>query len=140
MTSNYAEADCIADDEHGDFVATLIEEVENNPKSLSEAQAHNDWPRWKEAMDAEITTLDRAGTWSNIPQPTHKNIVGSKWVYRIKRKADGTIQKYKARLVACGFTQIYSIDYYHTYSPVARLTSIRFLLAMAARHDWEIDT
>src|SRR6266404_9686234 len=76
-TSNYAEADCIVDDEHGDFVATLIEEVENNPKSLSEAQAHNDWPHWKEAMDAEITTLDRAGTWSDIPQLTHKNIVGS---------------------------------------------------------------
>src|SRR6266404_6052396 len=139
-TSNYAEADYIADDEHGDFVATLIKEVENNPKSLSEAQACNDWPRWKEAMDAEITTLDCAGTWSDVPQPTHKNIVGSKWVYHIKRKADSMIQKYKARLVAHGFTQIYGIDYYHMYSPVARLTSICFLLAMAARHDWEINT
>src|SRR6266404_5013936 len=85
-TSNYAEAGCIADDEHGDFVTTLIEEVENDPKSLSEAQARNDWPRWKQAMDAEITTLDRTSTWSDVPQPTHKNIVGSKWVYRIKRK------------------------------------------------------
>src|SRR6266404_1876525 len=138
--SNYAEADYIADDKHGDFVATLIEEVENDPKSLSEAQARNNWPCWKEAMDAEITTLDRAGTWSNVPQLTHKNIVGSKWVYHIKRKADGTIQKYKACLVARGFTQIYGIDYYHTYSPVARLTTICFLLAMAAWHDWEIDT
>ena len=53
---------------------------------------------------------------------------------------DGTIQKYKARLVTHGFTQIYSVDYFHTYSPVARLTSIHLLLAMAAQHDWEIDT
>jgi hypothetical protein len=67
-------------------------------------------------------------------------VVGSIWVFRIKRKADGTIDKYKTRLVARGFTQIYGVDYFTTYSPVAKLTSFRTILAIAARHDWEIES
>jgi hypothetical protein len=66
-------------------------------------------------------------------------IVGSKWVFRLKRKADGSVNKYKARLVARGFTQIYGTDYYDTYSPVARLASFRMTLALAAHQDWEIE-
>jgi hypothetical protein len=58
-------------------------------------------------MDREIATLEAAGTWTEVPCPSDKNVVGSKWVFRIKRKADGTIDKYKARLVARRFTQIY---------------------------------
>jgi Reverse transcriptase (RNA-dependent DNA polymerase) len=91
-------------------------------------------------MDREITTLERAGTWETVPRPQGMNIISSKWVFRIKRKADGTIEKYKARLVARGFTQIYGVDYYDTYSPVARLPSIRTILAFAARYDWDIET
>lgn len=55
-------------------------------------------------MDKEIDTLERAGTWTTVTRPTGKNIVGSKWVFRIKRKSDGTVDKYEARLVARGFT------------------------------------
>ena len=65
--------------------------------------------------------------------------MGSKWVYRIKRKADGTIEKHKARLVARGFTQIYGEDYTETFAPVARLASLRIILALAARNDWPIE-
>ncbi len=91
-------------------------------------------------MDKEISTLEQAGTWSTIPRPANKNIIGSKWVFRIKRKADGTIDKYKARLVARGFTQIYGVDYFDTYSPVAKMASFRTILAMAARLDWDIES
>ncbi len=80
-TSEEANEDHLADEEKADFIATLIEEVENDPKSLSKAQVCGDWSCWKEAMDAEITTLDCAGTWSNVTRPAHKNIVGSKWVF-----------------------------------------------------------
>ena len=66
--------------------------------------------------------------------------MGSKWVFQIKRKADGTIDKYKARLVACGFTQIFRVDYFSTYSPVAKLTSFRTILAIAARYNWDIES
>src|SRR6266702_3183407 len=91
-------------------------------------------------MDREIATLKEAGTWTTVPRPANKNIVGSKWVFRIKCKADGTIEKYKARLVARRFTQKFGVDYFDTFSPVARLASFRTILAIAARNDWDIDT
>ena len=67
-------------------------------------------------------------------------MVSSKWVLRIKKNAAGEIEKYKARLVARGFTQIHGIDYYETYAPVARLASFRLLLAMANRNGWPADS
>jgi hypothetical protein len=91
-------------------------------------------------MDKEIATLEAAKTWTTVPQPQGKNIVGSKWVFRIKRKSDGSIDKYKARLVARGFTQIYGVDYFDTYSPVAKMASFRLILAMAARYDWDVES
>lgn len=115
-------------------------EIQDDPKSLKQAQSRPDWSDWKSAMNREITTLERAGTWTTVPRPTNKNIVGSKWVFRIKRKADGTIEKYKARLVAQGFTQKFGVDYFDTFSPVAKLSSFRIILAIAARNDWDADT
>jgi hypothetical protein len=84
--------------------------------------------------------LECSGTWSTFSRPEGKNIVGSKWVYRIKRKSDNTVDKYKARLVARGFTQIYGVDYFDTYSPVAKMASFRTILAIAARNDWDIES
>jgi len=115
-------------------------EAHGDPLTLNDAMARPDWPQWREAMNKELATLEHAHTWDSVPRPPGKNIISSKWVFRIKRKADGSIEKYKARLVARGFTQIYGIDYSSMYSPVAKLTSIRFVLAMAARCDWDIDT
>ena len=100
---------------------TELSIIESDPKSLQEACAHQDWPQWQKVMDKEIDTLEHAGTWVNVLCPTNRNIVSAKWVFRIKRKANGEIDKYKACLVACGFTQIYGIDYYSTYSPVAKM-------------------
>ena len=123
-----------------EIIAEAIDEANTDPKSLAEAQSRADWPRWKEAMDKEMSTLEKAGTWRKVPRPHNKNIVGSKWVFRIKRKADGSIDKYKARLVARGFTQIYGVDFFRTYSPVAKLSSFRLILAIAARYDWDIES
>jgi hypothetical protein len=137
------------DENSADFVfhATLdheilaaVHEAEGDPKTLHEARSRSDWPCWKEAMDREMDTLEKALTWNTVPRPPGKNIVGSKWVFRIKRNADGSIDKYKARLVAKGFTQIHGVDYFDTFSPVAKLSSFRTILAYAARYDWEVES
>lgn len=131
---------CVFDTEHDNLIAGAILDAQADPKSYVEARSRPDWPLWKAAMDRELTTLENAGTWNTMPRPTDKNIVGSKWVYRIKRKADGSVDKYKARLVARGFTQKYGEDYFTTFSPVAKLASFRTILAIAARLDWDIES
>jgi hypothetical protein len=114
--------------------------MDSNPKTIAEVHARSDWPLWKQAMDKEIHMLEKAGTWMTVPRPAGRNVVGSKWVFCIKRKADGTIDKYKAQLVAHGFTQMYGVDYFSTYSPVAKLASFHIILTIAACYDWEIES
>lgn len=94
--------------------------------------------RWKEAIDAEIRTLIKADTWELVPRPADANVIGSKFVLRIKLKAGGAIDKFKARLVAQGFTQVEGVDYFLTFAPVAKLASLRIILAIAARNDWDV--
>jgi len=117
-----------------------MSEIEGlEPWTIDEAKTQPDWPRWQEAINAELTSLNEAHTWDVVPRPKKTNIVSSKWVFKIKRNAAGEIDKYKARLVARGFTQIQGMDYYETYTPVARLASLRLILAIATRQDWDID-
>src|ERR1700742_5124137 len=71
-------------------------------------------------MKKELESLKKNGTWDVVPRPPDKNIVGSKWVFHIKRDANGSIKKYKARLVAQGFTQVYGVSYTETFAPVAK--------------------
>jgi len=75
-----------------------------------------------------------------VEWPAAANIIDSHWVLHIKKNAPGKVEKYKAHLVAKGFTQIYGVDFYETYAPVARLASFRLLLAIAACNDWPVDT
>jgi hypothetical protein len=91
-------------------------------------------------MDHELTMLEKARTWITVLCPPNKNVVGSKWVFHIKHMADSSIAKYKACLVARGFTQIQGVDYYDMYSPIARLASFQAILTYAACYDWEIES
>ena len=122
------------------LIAQAISKTQGDPQSVDEARSRSDWPLWQEAMDREMKTLEDAGTWETVPRPTDHNIIGSKWVFRLKRKSDGSIDKYKARLVARGFTQVYGTDYFETYSPVAKLSTFCTILALAAQQDWDIDS
>ena len=81
-----------------------------------------------------------AHTWKVVSQPLDKNIIRSKWVFYIKQNTDGSLEKYKAQLIARGFTQIYRVDYLNTYSPIAQFSSIHSILAMAVHNDWEIES
>jgi hypothetical protein len=89
-------------------------------------------------MDDEYSALMRNKTWHLVPEQRGKNIIDCKWVYRIKRKADGSIDRYKARLVAKGFKQRYGIDYEDTFSPVVKAATIRLVLAIAVSNGWNL--
>jgi hypothetical protein len=108
------------------------------PQSIKEVYDRPDRLQWEEAMKEEIEKLMRRATWKIVPKPEGVNIVGSKWVFRLKKDANGNITSHRARLVAQGFTQVHGIDFDDTFAPIARMVSIRTVLALAARHNWEI--
>lgn len=94
--------------------------------------------QWRAAMSAEISALLQNQTWSLVPSTIAHNVVGCKWVYRIKRKPDGSIDRHKARLVAKGFHQQPGVDYFETFSPVVKPTTIRTVLSLAVSRGWPI--
>ena len=95
-------------------------------------------PEWKKAVEAEMEALEKNGTWELTDLPQGKRPVGCKWIFTVKIKPDGNLERYKARLVAKGFTQTYGIDYQETFSPVAKLNTIRVLFSLAANKDWPL--
>ena len=108
------------------------------PKTLREAQDSKNWPKWEEAINVELQQLIRNGTWIEVTRPKNVHLVGSKWVFDLKKNTDGTIARFKARLVAQGFTQKHNVDYDETYAPVGTYTALRILIALAAFYDWDI--
>ncbi|KAL4575087.1 hypothetical protein LXL04_021928 [Taraxacum kok-saghyz] len=90
------------------------------PTSYKEAIQY---PEWKQAMDEEIQALELNNTWTVVPLPKDRKPLGCKWVFKLKRKADGSIERHKARLVAKGFNQQEGVDFLDTYSPVAKLVT-----------------
>jgi len=101
-----------------------------------EEAKHN--PEWQKAMQEEICMIEKNCTWELVDRPPSKNVIGVKWIFRTKLNADSTINKYKARLVVKGYAQIYGVDYSETFAPVARMDTIRFLLAVAAHRNWKV--
>lgn len=110
--------------------ATILE-----PETF-ESTSHNS--EWMTAMKEEITALEQNQTWDLVPKPRDVKPISCKWVYKIKRRLDGSIDRYKAHLVARGFSQQYGLDYDETFSSVVKLTTVRVLLALAANKDWNL--
>ncbi|CAL2253642.1 unnamed protein product [Prunus armeniaca] len=111
--------------------------VSGHREPTSYAQAAQD-PLWQQAMKVELDALQHNKTWSLVPLPAGQKPIGCKWVYKIKYHSDGTIERYKARLVAKGYTQVVGVDYFETFSPTAKLTTVRCLLSVAASRNWFI--
>ena len=88
--------------------------------------------------EAEYQSLQSTGTYQLTQLPAGRQAIGCKWVFKIKRHADGSVDRYKARLVAKGFSQKEGLDYKETFAPVAKFSSIRTLLALAAHQDYEV--
>jgi hypothetical protein len=88
-------------------------------------------PGWKQSMDVEYCALQRNQTWELIPPKKGVNLIDSKWLYKVKRKADGSVDRLKARLVAKEFKQIYGVYYLDTFYPIVKPSTIRIILSLA---------
>jgi hypothetical protein len=91
---------------------------------------------WKLAINAELDALVRNNTWTLVPLPPPKHAIGCKWLFKLKLHSNGSIERYKARLIAKGYTQTEGVDYMDTFSHIVKMTIIRVLLAIAAIQQW----
>lgn len=110
----------------------------DSPSTVAAARQREDWHLWEQAIQKELDNHKDNQTWRLEVPPKNRKLVGCKWVLTIKRKANGSIDKYKARLVARGFSQVQGIDYQETFSPVVRTSAIRLVIAIAAMKGWPV--
>jgi hypothetical protein len=109
--------------------------IDIEPSSYEEATGQS---VWRDAMMEEYQSIMKNDVWDVIPRPKGKSIVTSKWIYKIKHAADGSVEKYKARFVARGFSQKEGIDYEETFAPVTRYTSIRAIISLTSVMGWKL--
>ncbi|GJU07659.1 ribonuclease H-like domain, reverse transcriptase, RNA-dependent DNA polymerase [Tanacetum coccineum] len=109
--------------------------AEDEPKNYKEASSNQ---KWIKAMKVELDSINRNNTWELTTLPKGHKAIGLKWVFKTKKDANGNIIKHKARLVAKGYIQQHGIDFEEVFAPVARMETIRLLLAIAANNKWEV--
>ena len=95
-------------------------------------------PTWVDSMVEEYDSIVRNNAWEIVPRLVGKSVVGSRWIYKVKQATDGSVEKYRARFFARGFSQIEGIDYEETFAPIAQYSSIRTILALLAQMGWHI--
>ncbi|CAL9001562.1 unnamed protein product [Prunus brigantina] len=105
------------------------------PEKFDEAVKDESWIK---AMKDELSMIEKNATWELVDRPTKKPVIGVKWVFKTKLNLDGSVQKNKARLVAKGYSQKPGVDYNETFAPMARLDTIRTLIALAAQKSWKL--
>ena len=113
--------------------------IDDDPRTAKEAVDSEDGKLWKEAMVDEMASLHKNKAWDLVELPAGRKPIGSEWVFKKKTNAEGKVEKYKARLVAKGCSQVPEIDFGDIFSPVAKVTSIRLLLSVAAAFDFETE-
>ncbi len=118
---------------HYAYMVRVIQKVE--PTYFEQAIGN---PKWDNAMDEEMVALDANATWELVPLPKDKKAIGCKWVYKIKDNVDGSMSRYKARLIAKGYAQTYGIDYEETYSPIAKMITVKVIITMATAKRWSL--
>jgi hypothetical protein len=109
--------------------------MEEEPSCYTEAAKD---AKWKEAMHQEILSIEKNNTWKLMDLPPGHRPIGLKWVFKVKKDANGVVTKHKARLVAKGYVQKFGIDFEEVFAPVARMETVRLLLALAAHFGWSV--
>lgn len=115
----------------------LLSVVLSSPDPVSHVTVMRE-PKWCNAMRSEMHVLHQNNTWTLVPRPPHSNIVGCRWLFRTKYRADGSIERHKARLVAQGFSQVPGLDCSHTFSPVVKAATIRVVFSLAIVNGWQL--
>jgi hypothetical protein len=117
------------------YVALMSSIIDSEPSSFEEAASQQ---VWKDAMMEEYQFIMKNDVQDIVLRPEGKSVVTSKWIYKIKHVADGSIEKYKARFVVRGLSQKEGVDYEEIFTPVARYTSIRVVISLASVMGWRI--
>ena len=120
------------------ILATHVSESISEPSTYREAARSPHRVQWEQAMKEELDSIKANNTYMLVPLPVGRQAIGSKWVYKVKRHADGSVDRFKARLVAKGYSQVHGIDFTETFAPVVRFSSLRAILAITAAADYEI--
>ena len=113
--------------------------AEVEPLSFKDAMESKDNNNWVQSVKNELENLTRNNTFTEAILPQGRKPVRTKWLFKLKKDHNGQLSKHKARLVAKGYTQIKDIDYSSTFQPVAKMTSIRLILSLAAMNDYELE-
>lgn len=120
------------------FGGVCCSAIMDDPLTYEQAIHSREKEQWKQAMDLEYNSLMTNNTWELTELPKHSKAIGCKWIYKKKLKSDGTVERFKARLVAQGFSQQEGIDYNETFAPVVRYKTLRIILAIVTHMDLEL--
>jgi histone deacetylase 1/2 len=120
------------------LAACIVHDMEDPTTEPRSYQAAMSILHWRAAMEHEYHAPLKNETWTLVPPSPRVNIIDSKWVFRVKKHADGSVERYKARLVAKGFKQRHGLDYKDTFSHVIKPTTIRLLLSLADSRGWSL--
>ena len=112
--------------------------VAQEPTTVTDALSGPEKQKWKTAMDKEIQSIRDNDVWDLVELPKQRTAIGCKWIFKRKPAADGSIERYKARLVAQGFSQQYGLDYDETFCPVVRFESLRTLIAFSVQNNFQL--
>jgi hypothetical protein len=110
-------------------VQFCVVEPENFEESMKEES-------WRKAMEDEIEVIKKNRTWKLVDRPQDKEIIGVKWIYKVKYNVNGSVQRNKARLVAKGYSQQLRVNFHETFAPVVRLDTVRAIISLAAQKGW----
>jgi hypothetical protein len=117
------------------YMALMSELLEVEPSIFEEASRQQ---VWRDAMVEEYASIMKNDVWEVVPRPEGKSVIGSRWIYKIKHATDGSVEKFKARFVAKGFSEKEGIDYDETFALVVRYTSIMAVISIAVEMGWKI--
>ena len=123
---------------YGIHVSIVHTDLTRDPQTYAEAMSRPDATKWELACEDKKHCFERMGIYEIVPHPENRKVMGSKWVFRIKRGPTSETEKHKAHVVGKGFTQIERLNYDETFAPVTKFTSLHIILTITAELDFEV--